>query len=290
MSRIITEELLKQFQKRLEEDEHAQNTVEKYLRDVRKLKNYADGQELTVETVLRYKESLKKQDYKISSVNSFLVAANIFFEYAGWKDLEVKLFKCQRDCFADEKRELTKPEYLRLIQTARRLKKYRIGLIMTVLGATGIRISELPFLTAQSVSKGKMVVSNKGKTRVVLLERNLCVQLRLYMARQHITSGIVFRTSEGNPLDRSNIWKEMKALCKAAGVEESKVFPHNFRHLFARLYYLIDKDIAELADILGHGSIETTRIYLRNCENHCMEKLKKMDIVVTLFEEGKSAT
>lgn len=288
--KIITQDQLEKFQRELRENEKAPFTIKKYLRNMRKLKDYAEGREITKDLMIDYKNHLKKAGYKVRSINSFLTAANAFFDFAGWPELKIKLLTMQQQTFLEEEKELTMGEYKRLVSAAKKQKKYRLALILIILCSTGIRVGELKFLTAESVRLGRMTVFNKGKSRVVLFTDDLCKQLRLYMIQTHITTGVIIRTSGGKPEDRSNIWREMKQLCKYAGVEESKVFPHNFRHLFARIFYKIDKDMVKLADMLGHGSIETTRIYLRCGMKNCLENLKATGLVLDLYDKSPETT
>lgn len=283
--RIITEELMVQYGNSLRENERAGSTVEKYIRDVRKLQIYAAGREITKELMLDYREHLQRKGYKTKSINSFLVAANRFFVFMEWRESCIRLLKMQEEVFADEAREMSKEEYRRLVQAARKLGKKRLALILVTICATGIRVSELCWLTAEALRKGRMTVRNKGKSRTVILPEQLCTMLRVYAAQNRISSGVIFRTANGNPVNRSNLWKEMKSLCEEARVDAAKVFPHNLRHLFARLFYAIDKNIVKLANILGHASIETTRIYLRTSAREYMGNLQQMGVILNVWEE-----
>ena len=281
MNRIITDELIENFIKSLYKEEKSMATIEKYKRDLQKLQIYAAGREITKELMIAYKENLwENQNYKTTSVNSFLIIANLFLEYQGWHDAKVKTYKVQREAFCPDNQYLTKEEYMRLVRTAAKTGKIRLSLILQVLGATGMRISELNALKVNSVKKGLIVIHNKGKVRKILLPEELQKQLRCYLAKQKIKDGVVFQTANGNPVNRSNIWKEMKALCKIARVEEGKVFPHNLRHLFAQCFYRLKKDIAMLADLLGHSSIETTRIYIRTTSKEHRKQLQMLGLVL----------
>lgn len=282
MEKWITEEQIEEYRTYLRETEKAPNTVEKYIRDVRKLLEYADGREITKELMLDYREYLQK-DYKAKSINSFLVAANRFFAFMRWTEIIIKQLKVQEDVFADEDREMSEAEFKRLVETAKKKGKTRLAMILVTFGSTGIRVSELRFLTVETVKAGKMTVRNKGKSRTVILPEKLCKQLSVYIAKNHIATGVVFCTSKGNPINRSNLWREMKSVCEEAHVDDTKVFPHNCRHLFARLYYAVNKDIVKLANLLGHTSIETTRIYLRTGIREYMGELNRMGIVVDVM-------
>lgn len=273
--RIITRNMLECWRQQLAEDEKSEATIQKYIRDLEKLAEYLAGSEVTKEKMIQYKDYLlHEKSYKISSINSFLVAANHFLEQIGWLDARVKTYKVQKEAFCPNEKYLSQREYERLVRTAVQQGKERIALILQTIGGTGIRISELSYITVESLACGMADVHNKGKTRRILYPKALQKLLSDYVKRKKITSGCVFCTSSGRPIDRSNIWKQMKALCEEAGVEKSKVFPHNLRHLFARCFYQIKKDIAKLADILGHSSIETTRIYIKSTG---MEHRKQLD-------------
>lgn len=278
--RYITTELLEQYKEHLLEEEKCMATITKYFCDLKKLTDFANGREITKKLMIAYKEYLKKdREYKTSSINSFLVAANRFFEYLKWYDLRVKTCKVQQQVFTPENKDLTKEEYEKLVNTAKRLGKTRIYMILQTICATGIRVSELTSFTVSSVKKGVAEIYNKGKERQILLPKDLQFMLLKYIKTLGIKNGPVFRTSTGKAVDRTNIWREMKKLCKEAGVEEEKVFPHNLRHLFAKTFYEIDKDIAKLADVLGHSSIDTTRIYMRTSSDEHRKQLDLMNLV-----------
>ena len=262
MKRTMNKTLLSQFQGRLMEDERSAATVEKYLRDLRAFYAYiGENGAFTKADVIAYKQHLTER-YAPASVNSMLAALNRFFREMGWYECTVKALKIQRQTFCSKERELTKEEYYRLVRTARERGDERLCLLMQAICATGIRVSELQFLTVEALNSGWATVSLKGKTRKVLLPAALCRKLRRYAKAQGISSGSIFITRSGRPMDRSNIFHAMKALCREAGVAAGKVFPHNLRHLFARMFYALDKDISKLADILGHSNINTTRIYI----------------------------
>ena len=241
-------------------EERSAATIQKYIRDIKAFAKYAEGV-VTRETVIAYKKHLQEH-YAVRSVNSMLASINSLFLFLGWHDLKVKALKLQKQVYCPEEKELTKAEYTRLCRTAERKHNERLNLILQTICGTGIRVSELQFITIEAVKHGEAVVRCKGKTRAVFIVRELRQKLLRYAAEQNIQSGMIFVTRTGKPISRTNIWREMKALCVEADVNPQKVFPHNLRHLFARVFYGIEKDIAKLADILGHSSINTTRIYI----------------------------
>lgn len=268
----------------LAEEEKSKNTIKKYIRDILAFYRFANGgvneeKVISKTQVMEYKEYLEKK-YAVSSVNSMLVAINRFLEYRGWNNCRVRLIKCQRCIFRDEQRELTKDEYRRLVDAARKEKNYRLAMIMETICATGIRVSELEFITVEAAQKGRADINCKGKHRVILLPDKLRKALVRYALEKNICSGYIFRTKTGKPLDRSNIWHDMKGLCKIAGVEPTKVFPHNLRHLFARIFYELEKNIVHLADILGHSSIDTTRVYTISTGTEHVPEINRMGLVV----------
>ena len=260
--RIMTEKPMEQYRKHLIEEEKASATVDKYLRDVYGFFQWSNGAELDKSRVLEYKALLTER-YAVASVNSILSSLNSFFSYQGWYELRVRTIKVQKQIFASTEKELTKAEYDRLLVAAKSRHNERLYLLMQTICSSGIRVSELKYITVESLQKECAEVNNKGKRRIVYLPRELCKILKAYCKEQNRKSGAVFVTKTGKPLDRSNIWSDMKKLCKTANVSEKKVFPHNLRHLFARTYYSLQKDVVRLADILGHGSVDTTRIYTK---------------------------
>lgn len=281
MKRMITEEKILQYQEYLYEEEKTTATIKKYICDLKKLMDYLSGREITKKLMVEYKEALRKEKgYRLTSINSFLVAANRFFEYMGWYDLRVKTYRIQKEIFVPENRDLSKAEYKKLVQAAMKKGKKRLAMILQTICAAGIRISELSCVTVESVVKGIVEIYCKGKQRIVLLPKKLQKKLLRYIQEKGIKSGILFCTSSGKPVDRSNIWKEMKGLCKEAEVTEEKVYPHNLRHLFAKEFYAVEKDIAKLADILGHSSVETTRIYIKSTSAEHQKQLNMMGLVV----------
>lgn len=248
---------IKAFEKWLGSEEKSRATLKKYLRDVKRFCSWLANGEITKECVMEYKKRLA-EEYKAATVNSHLVAINCFLQFAGRGECRVKLLKIQRQIFANEDREMTMGEYRRLVGAA---GDTRIGYIIRTICGTGIRISELQYITVDALARGKAVVDCKNKSRIIFLPVQVQKLLRNYVRKNHITEGSIFVSRSGKPLDRSNIWREMKALCQKTGISSEKVFPHNLRHLFARTFYSLEKDIVRLADLLGHSSINTTRIY-----------------------------
>ena len=256
---MITEKI-GAFREYLESEEKAKATVAKYERDVKSFCAWLAMEDLTKEAVLKYKAFLRER-YAPASVNAALASLNGFFVFMERYDLKVKYLKIQKQIFSSSEKEMSKSEYERLVSTAEKNKNERLALVLQTIASTGIRVSELSHITAEAVRRGSAEIRCKGKYRQVFLPKQLCRILKEYAKKQKIKSGPVFITKNGKPLDRSNIWSEMKKLCKKAGVSEKKVFPHNLRHLFARTYYKIHKDVVRLADVLGHSNINTTRIY-----------------------------
>ena len=269
-----------QYETYLREQERAKNTVQKYVRDLHAFMAFLDGQPATKGAVIAWKEHLA-DTYAPATVNSMLAAVNGFFHFMDWPKLSVKPLKVQRPLFCDENREMTRAEYIRLVDAAQRQGNERLVLLLQTICATGIRVSELRFITAEAVALGRTVVSSKGKRRTVFLPGKLCVLLKKYLKKQKITDGSVFVTRTGKPLDRSNIWRNMKALCESAGVAPDKVFPHNLRHLFARTYYSLEKDLSRLADILGHSNISTTRIYTAESGFIHARQMERLGLILT---------
>ncbi len=275
---IITSELLDEFRNHLYYEERSANTIEKYRRDISRFAANVFGKTLSKSTVIEYKNSLC-ESYLPATVNSVLSSLNAFFSFMNWHELKVKTLKIQRKIFSDKSLELTKAEYENLLNAAYLQKDKRLYYLVQTIAGTGIRVSELRFVTCEAVSDGKAVIRCKGKTRVVFLPKKLCKMLGGYIKSRGIKSGSVFVTRSGDPLDRSNIWKMLKKLCDVAGVPREKVFPHNLRHLFARTFYSLQKDIVRLADILGHSSIETTRIYTKESGEEHMKQLQKLGLL-----------
>ena len=250
----------KEFKNYLISNEKSDATVERYMRDVTAYIRWLDGREMSKELMIQYKAKLV-DNYEPASVNTMLASLNAYLDFIGHPEYKVRNIKIQKSTYIEPKRELTKEEYERLLKTAYDMGKYRIYYIMQTICSCGIRVSELKFITVEAIKRGIAHISNKGKNRRVFIPNALSKLLQQYINLKKIKSGIIFKTRTGKPLDRSNVWKEMKKLCRKAGVLESKVFPHNLRHLFAQMYYKIHKDVIRLADILGHSSVNTTRIY-----------------------------
>ena len=278
--RILTKSLLEMFREHLILEERSSATIEKYCRDVSVFTAYVDGAEISKELAIAYKNKLKDDGYAVRSINSMLASINSLFAFLGWHDLKVKTIKIQQQIFCPEEKELTKAEYLRLVNTAKAKHNERLCLILQTICGTGIRVSELQFVTVEAAKRGEATVSCKGKTRSVFIVRELQKKLLRYAAGQGITSGCIFITRGGKPVSRTNIWRDMKALCAEADVNPNKVFPHNLRHLFARVFYGIEKDIAKLADILGHSSINTTRIYIISTGTEHRQRMETMRLIL----------
>jgi len=277
---FISSKEIERFRNHLREEEKSDNTMEKYIRDVTAFAMYTNDSEITKDTVIAYKQSLIDGGYAVRSINSMLASINSLFSFLGWYELRVKFLKVQQQVFCPEERELTRGEYERLCRTAERKQNERLCLILQTICGTGIRVSELQFITVEAVRKGEATVSLKGKTRGVFIVRDLQKKLLRYISEQKITTGAVFVTRNGKAMSRTNIWREMKSLCLEAEVNPEKVFPHNLRHLFARVFYGIEKDIAKLADILGHSSINTTRIYIISTGTEHRQRMERMRLII----------
>ena len=260
--KTVTKERIRQFAGILAGEERSAGTIEKYVRDVRNFAVWLDGEEVSRERAAAWRDSLLERGYAPVTVNSMVAAVNQFFAVLGWEDCRVKALKIQRKLFRDDRRELTREEYERLLTAAHTLGRERLALLLETICATGIRVSEVKYITVEAAHAGRAEISLKGKLRTILLPGKLCRKLKKYARAQKTASGEIFLTRSGKSLSRRQIWAEMKRLCKAAGVAPSKVFPHNLRHLFARTFYRVCRDVVKLADVLGHSSIETTRIYL----------------------------
>lgn len=276
----IINEKLKEFSEYLREQERSERTIEKYTRDARRLAEFVGIGELNKPLVLHFKENLRREMSPISA-NSVLAAVNCFLKFLGLSELCVRAFKLQRRLFS-MKNELTAEEYKRLVKAALNAQNERLALIIQAICSTGIRISELKFITVEAVRTGRAEISCKGKFRVIFLPDKLRAVLGNYVRKQKITAGAVFVTKKGNPVDRSNIWRDMKNLCESARVSPEKVFPHNLRHLFARSFYSLEKDISRLADVLGHSSISTTRIYTMESGYNHFRQVNLLNLVVSL--------
>ena len=274
----ITEKLIKNFRNYLINEEKSDATLEKYIRDISALLAWLCGRGVDKQTVLEYKAYLV-ENYQPASVNSVISSLNSFFTYNEWYDCRVKSLKIQKQIFTSKEKELTKTEYERLLNAAKSKKNERLYLLMQTICSTGIRVSELRFVTVSAVNNGVANINCKGKLRQVFLPKALCKVLARYIRKQKITSGSVFVSRTGKPLDRSNIWSDMKKLCESASVSKDKVFPHNLRHLFARTYYSLQKDIVRLADILGHSSVNTTRIYTMETGEVHKKQIEKLRLL-----------
>lgn len=275
----LTSEQITAFDRCLQEDERASGTREKYLRDLRAFARWLAGTPVTKDAVAQWKAHLLEQKYTPATVNSMLSALNSFFRFGGWEECRVKFLKIQRQVFRDPKQELTREEYERLLAAAHRRGQRRLALLIETIGGTGIRVSEVPFITVEAVRQGRAEIRLKGKIRTILIPGKLCRKILKYAGKHKIASGEIFITRSGKSLSRRQIWAEMKGLCKDAGVDSSKVFPHNLRHLFATVFYRASKDIVKLADVLGHSSIETTRIYLLTSGMEHAKYLEQLGLV-----------
>ena len=278
---------MKEIYKRFEDykeylilDEKSEATISKYLHDVSVFLAYLGDQEVSKEETIRFKNCLIDKGYSVRSVNSMLASLNNYLEFIGKSDFRVKSIKTQRQLFCPEERELTYNEYERLVTTAKRLKNERLSLLIQTICGTGIRVSELKFITVEAAMNGEAHVRCKAKDRKVFIVKKLRKLLIAFAKAHGIKNGSIFITKYGNPMNRSNIWREMKRLCQMARVSPDKVFPHNLRHLFARVFYNIEKDIAKLADILGHSSIDTTRIYIVSTGFEHRKRMESMKLII----------
>ena len=276
----LAAEQITDYGRYLRMEERTSATVEKYLRDVRRFAVWLDGRRVTKDVLAGWKEHLLSQNYTPSTINGTLAALNGLFRFLGWEDCRAKFLKIQRRMFRDSSRDLTRSDYDALIVTARERGQERLALLMEAICATGIRVSEVKYLTVEAAHRGQAEIALKGKIRTILIPAKLCRKLLKYAKKQKTVSGEIFLTRNGKPLTRRQIWAEMKALCKYAGVEPSKVFPHNLRHLFATAFYRACKDIAKLADVLGHSSMETTRIYLLTSGAEHQRQLDRLGLVL----------
>ena len=277
---LISTEMIEKYLTYQREQERSQATLQKYQHDLYALMDFLQGNELTKTFLISWKEKLTGE-YAPASVNAMLAAVNGYLRFMGWIELTVKPLKIQRSLFLEEEKELTREEYVRLVKAAQAKENERLALVIQTICATGIRVSELKFITAEAVQLGRAEIANKGKRRVVFLPDQLRKVLKKYIRNQKKTAGAVFTTRTGKPLDRSNIWRDMKKLCESAGVSEKKVFPHNLRHLFARTFYSIEKDLSRLADILGHTNLSTTRIYTAESGAVHARQMERLKLIVT---------
>ena len=276
--RKLTIDQIQRFEIHLIEEEKSKATIEKYIRDIKTFYEWIGGREIDKLLVLNYKKYLVEK-YATASVNSMLSSLNSFFTFFEWFEMKVKTLKSHRQIFTSNEKELTKSEYQRLLIAANAKSNQRLYFLMQTICSTGIRVSELRFITVEAIKLGRAEINGKGKRRCAFLPTKLCKLLKKYVKEQKIKSGPIFISKNGNPLDRSNIWSDMKKLCKAANVSEKKVFPHNLRHLFARTYYSLQKDIVRLADILGHSSVNTTRIYTMETGEIHRKQIQKLGLL-----------
>lgn len=280
LDRILTESNILSFEQNMISEEKGNVTIEKYVRDIKLFYNFADGRLVTKEIVIEYKKNLIEKGYSTRSVNSMLASINSLFSFLGWFDCRVKSLKIQQEIFRPEEKELSKSEYIKLVKAAQKKHNERLCLILQTICGTGIRVSELQYITVEAVQKGSTKVSCKAKNRSIFIVKELRKKLLKYAKSKGITSGKIFITRSGKAVDRVTIWREMKKLCREAEVNPSKVFPHNLRHLFARAFYALEKDVAKLADILGHSNINTTRIYIISTGiEHC-KRMEAMRLIV----------
>ena len=278
--RILSEENVRAFRQHLIQEEKSPATVEKYARDAAAFAHHLHGNPVAKENVLQYKQELTEKGYAARSVNAMLASLNNLFTFLGWYDLHVKTIRVQRQVFCSESKLLRKREYEKLCQTAKARKNERLYLILQTICGTGIRVSELKYITAESARRGEAVVTCKGKTRSVFITHSLQKKLLQYVQKRKILAGPVFLTRSGKPIDRICIWREMKSLCRQAGVSADKVFPHNLRHLFARTFYEVGRDLAKLADVLGHSNVDTTRIYIISTGNEHRRHMENMHLIL----------
>lgn len=276
----LTPGLISAFVEYLREEEREENTIQKYVRYVREFACYLDGRDASKSTAVEWKESLQDGRFAPATVNAKIASLNAFFGFAGWGECRVKSLRLQKRVFRDPGRELSREDYERLIRTAHQKGDERLTLVMETICATGIRVSEVKYITVNAVNEGRAVISLKGKIRTIILPGKLCKQLLKYIRKNKIVSGEVFLTRNGTGMSRRQIWAEMKKLCDEAGVEPAKVFPHNLRHLFARTYYRVYRDIVKLADVLGHSCVETTRVYLISTGREHARQMDRLGLVV----------
>lgn len=276
----ISDQALCAFASHLQQEERSSGTVAKYLHDGAEFAAWLKNRELTKENASQWREHLLQTGYAPATVNSMLSAVNRLLKFLGREDCRIKFLRVQRRVFREQNRELTRNEYQKLLDTAAEQGQERLGLLMEAICATGIRVSEVRYITVEAAQRGRAEVNLKGKIRTVLLPAKLCRKLLKYAKKQKTVSGEIFLTRNGKPISRRQIWREMKTLCKKAGVEASKVFPHNLRHLFATAFYKVCRDIVKLADVLGHSSIDTTRIYLMTSGAEHARQLERLGLVI----------
>lgn len=277
--RKLTPEHLGGYRNYLRREERSPATIEKYIRDVEEFSRWLKGRAVTKETAVLWKAHLLDQGLMPVTVNTKLSALNGLFRFLGWAECRIKFLKIQRRIFREDSRALTREEYRRLLDTARARGRDQLALLMETICAAGMRVSELRYITVEAARRGRAEISLKGKVRTILLPGKLCRKLIKYASKQKIALGEIFLTRDGRSLSRKQIWKEMKMLCSGAGVKASKVFPHNLRHLFATTFYRTSRDIVKLADLLGHSSINTTRIYLLSTSAEHIRELERLELI-----------
>lgn len=275
----IREEDICRFSRHLHDLEYAPGSIEKYLRDLTAFQHWLAGRTVTQREIAAWKEYLHSLGCRSETVNTKLSALNRFFAFQGWSGLRARYYRIQRRFFRSTEREMTREDYGRLLSAAEGMGKTRLALLMETICATGIRVSEVKYITLEALRAGRAEISLKGKVRTILIPGKLCRKLERYAKKQNIATGEIFLTRRGKGLSRRQIWAEMKALCARAGVAASKVFPHNLRHLFARTFYRASRDVAQLADVLGHSSIETTRIYLLSTGANHTRQLERLGLI-----------
>lgn len=280
VKRVISKRIIEKFRLHLQDEEKSANTIDKYIRDVQAFEKYMSGKRVNKKAVISYKSKLIEKNYAVRSINSMLASLNNLFSFLGWTDCSIKSIKLQKKVYCPENTELSKAEYMRLINATKYKGNQRLNLLLQTICCTGIRVSELKYITVEAVKKGEAVVTLKGKTRSVFIVKELKNKLLQYAAEKNIQCGSIFITRSGRPVSRTNIWRDMKNLCEKASVDPQKVFPHNLRHLFARIFYKIDKDIAKLADVLGHSSINTTRIYIISTGSEHRQQMENMKLII----------
>ena len=278
--RMITNRKLAEFGQYMREEEYGKATMEKYLREVGYFCRWLENRKVDKKITAEFKNDLQEKGYAPSTINGKLSALNAFFRFAGWEECRVKFLRIQRQIFREQKKELNREEYRRLLKAAKDRKNERLALLMETICGTGIRISEMSYITVEALRRGRAEVVLKGKVRIIFLSEKLCRRLSEYAEKTGIVSGEIFLTGNGRRLSRRQIWREMKGLCQYAGLEEAKVFPHNLRHLFAEEFYRVSGDIVKLADVLGHSSIETTRIYLKTSGKEHTRYLDNMGLLM----------
>lgn len=280
---VLDMNIMGKYRKYLFGEERSEATIEKYMRDIQHFYEYLPQQKIiTKENLIAYKQSLS-DTYKVTSINSMLVSINGLLSFMNLDTLKLKLHKVQRKVFSSEDSELSKAEYKRLLDAAMKKNNKRLFMLIQTICGTGIRVSEHKYITVESLKAGQAMVNNKGKSRTIFINKKLKRMLLTYCKEENITSGSIFVTKGGKPMDRSNIWSAMKNLCADANVDRKKVFPHNLRHLFAYTFYGLEKDLVRLADILGHSSIETTRIYTKAGIKKCQSIMDRMDLLSMNF-------